>query len=165
VLKGELRQCKECRRLFSAAAKQTICPECSLVNQDHAAAVDRAVDLFDCRTIEEIVDNTGLPIEDVIRIVRQTPVLRERVQTHIRCERCRDRYATSDSRFCLECRVALNRAFAQATAELLNKIVRLADSRAHNPIGYQHMSVVRELRAKRAMTGMNRFDPTPRRGR
>lgn len=163
--KYELRHCKECRRLFSAAPTQAVCSDCLRIDYDMATSVDRAVDNYGCRTIDEIVEFTGLPKDDVLKIVRRTPVLRETVATDIPCRRCSTRTAAPDSQFCSQCRLELNRAFAHATASLMNTITGLADKRSHQPIGYKRMSVVRELRAKRAMTGMNRFDPTPRRSK
>ena len=142
-----------------------MCSDCIRIDYDMAAAVDLAVDRMGCRTIDEIVEQTGIDKAEVLRIVRRTPVLRDTVLTDIPCRRCGDRTAAPDSQFCTECRLELSRAFARATAALVNKITGLAERKSHEPIGHKRMSVARELRAKRAMTGMNRFHPTPRRAK
>lgn len=162
---NELKHCRECRRLFSGPPSQTVCADCVRIDFDMATAVDQAVDRYGCRTIDEIAEHTGIAKDEVLKIVRRTPVLRDTVVTDIPCRRCTSRSAAPDSQFCVQCRIELNRAFAAATASLMNKITGMAETKSHQPIGYKRMSVARELRAKRAMTGMNRFDPTPRRAK
>lgn len=164
-MKDNLKNCSRCGRLFAGMPRQRECPDCLRYDLDVADAVDQAVDVYGCKTVSEIAERTGMSSDDVLQIVRHTPGLRDLVESEAVCERCQERPATSVSPYCLNCRMELNRAFSKAAADLLRRLRFREDIRTQQPVGYQHMSVLQELRVKRTRTGSYRFDPTPRRAK
>jgi hypothetical protein len=157
-----MRKCQRCGKLFSGTPDQIRCSACTRLNLDAALKVDEAVDRLGLRTVAEIAEATALPPAQVLSIVRETAALRELVDTGEICQRCRKLPAQSGSRYCSGCRMALTRAFEQATSRLMDRLVEIAAERQEAPSAtVMRMSVNEALNRKRRLGRGSRFDPTP----
>lgn len=162
-MEHELRQCKECGKLFAAVREdQYKCGTCHQEDYDHAVTVDEAVEKHGCETIDAIVALTGLAEEEVLAIVRESSALRQAVRTNRRCERCQRQGAQPDSPFCIECRIELNEAFGKASEELKRRVAAMPRSPKAFETNGGRMHTFRSLDEKRRLTGSSRIDPTPR---
>lgn len=157
-----LRTCTRCARLYASDDGAEICENCQRQNWSAAITVDQAVEELGLTNVADIVTHTGLSTREVLDIVRSTSALREKVETSIVCERCKARGARADSRLCFECRLVMNTQLAEAAAKVLEHLQLTASNTAAQPVGAGGMNVAHLTRAKRDMTGMSRFDPTPR---
>ena len=85
--------------------------------------VEDAVYRHEKRTAEEIAEDTGLPLDEVERIVQRSFLLSRSVATQEKCAKCRKELAQPGSTFCIACRLELHEALGLATEELSDGLV------------------------------------------
>lgn len=114
----DIRTCPACGRPFIPVHENRWCRRCTAERQEKIWRVQDAVFRLNMTTLDAISAQTGLPVDEVRQLVRQSPLLSYAVDAEVECVRCKRRPAQPNSRFCLDCRTALHLELGEAADEL-----------------------------------------------
>jgi len=155
----ELRECTECKALFTSEEDSEVCERCAAHFADDAAAVKDAITRYNLRTVEEIARFVGMPAERVKRLVDESPALQSRLEEVRLCERCGKEPSAARSSYCILCQMELNSAFRQAVTQLTERVreEKAAKRGKGEPTGLHA-----ETTQKRAKTDHGRLTPRGR---
>lgn len=154
--RSDLFVCAKCRKLFTLASGDSRCPQCAAEQEQKIFLVENAVYHGLKTTIEEIVEFTHLPEDEVFKILKSLRYLNESVVSEVPCARCKTEAAQTGSEFCLDCRIELHKAIEKATDTLSSKI----GEKPYRPQAMAPLSNVRaELQKKRKKTSTESLRP------
>ena len=159
-MRGEFARCPGCGKIYAARPGKKWCSACTPERVEDFQLVQDAIVDGCGGSVLEIADYTGLPVERVEELVEQSKSLRETINLHRPCDKCRVNEAQAGFRFCLWCRVDLYYALARTADQLAAR----RPTREYAPLVPGRASGVdAEFRRKRGSLGLSRFDPTPKR--
>lgn len=154
--KTEIAQCVSCGKLFVATHKEKDCPDCVAQEEQKTYLIENAIYHALKQTIEEIVEYTRLPEEDVLAILKRLRYLNESVPGETPCVRCKKNLAQANSEFCLECRLELHEQIGQAAGAVSAKL----GEKPYRPTSSMPLnSVMAELEKKRKRTSADSIRP------
>jgi len=148
--------CSECRKLFAAVYPVEKCPECAAEEEQKIYLVENAIYYALKRSLEDIIEYTRLPEDEVLKILKDLRYLNEAVESKTLCSRCKEEPAQPGSRFCLDCRLELHSAMGQAAGAMAEKIGK----KAYRPTDNVKIhNVVAEFQKKRQRTSADSLRP------
>ena len=156
---GEFARCPGCGKIYAARPGKKWCSACTPERVEDFQLVQDAIEEGLGESVSEIAAYTGLPAERVEELVEQSKSLRETINLHRPCVKCRVNEALAGLRFCLWCRADLYHQLAEATDELAARRPR---REYVPPVSRRAFGVAAELRRKRGSLGLSRLDPTPK---
>lgn len=152
----DLTVCTLCQKLFAPASGDGRCPQCAGAQEQKTFLVESAIYHGLKTTVQDIVDYTHLPEDEVVKILKNLRYLNESVVDEIPCARCKSKAAQTGSEFCLDCRIELHKAIEKATDAITARI----GERPYVPQAMSPLSNVRaELEKKRGRTSTDSLRP------
>ena len=134
---GNLKVCPRCRKIFGARPGRKYCSRCSAEKTQAVELVEEAVRKYKKKGPDEIAAFTGVPFQQVIRVLNETGILGNFEHLPI-CARCQEAVAQTGSDFCANCRIELNDVFVRAANALRTRMgkrttdhISLARQRMH----------------------------------
>jgi hypothetical protein len=153
----DLGRCPDCGKLFVFRRGKTRCAACNSLYLEQVALIEEAIELSGCRTLEEIASYADLPVKVVERIVEKTPTLAGQVAHERLCSRCGEKPSQKGSRYCLSCRLTLNKGLGEAARQLSGAAAEAR--RRSRKATAQHVGEA--VRQKRARAPVRRLRPAP----
>ncbi|QZY54323.1 TIGR03826 family flagellar region protein [Crassaminicella profunda] len=100
---AEIRNCKECGKLFQYNGISKICPRCRRKDEDAFKAVREYIYENTGATLTEVSEETGVDEDKILRFLREgrLEIIGENSALLLECERCGKAIRTG--RFCDEC--------------------------------------------------------------
>lgn len=119
----EVKNCKECRKIFMYAGGPQICEACRRKDDEEFEKVRKFVRDFTGATMQEASDATGVSLakihkylrEDRLEVAADSPIA-------IQCENCGVRIRSG--RFCVECSKSLARDMMDAGRSLQDSMAK-----------------------------------------
>lgn len=154
--KPDIFICTECRKLFTAVYPVEKCPECAAEEEQKIYLVENAIYYALKHSLQDIVEYTRLPEEEVLKILKDLRYLNESVDTETPCSRCKKNLAQAGSQFCLDCRLELHQAMGEAAGAVAAKIGKKPYRPTEN---VQIHNVLAEFQKKRQRTSADSIRP------
>lgn len=100
---AEIRNCKECGRLFQYNGISKICPRCKRNDEENFKVVREYIYENEEATITEVAEETGVDEDKILRYLREgrLEIIGDNSALILECERCGKGIKTG--RFCDEC--------------------------------------------------------------
>ena len=109
---AELKNCRNCSRMFSSKDGQEFCSKCRLEVEDHFKIVREFVyDNPGC-TVKEVEDGTGVPREEILEYLREEKLELKKESSDLNCQRCGK--SIKSGRMCSACARELKDGFSKA---------------------------------------------------
>ncbi len=137
--------------MFVARSGKTHCASCTARRLECLELIEKAIEEHHFDKAEDIASFTGLPLEEVEEIVKDTPSLRHVVRSEVPCKRCGKKPAQAGSRYCLKCRLTLNRELGRAAAAVMTRI-RITARQLIGPVRFGRLITPPAFEAKRRET-------------
>lgn len=154
---NDFGECPVCGKTLTVPRGRKWCPNCAIARERNIALIENAVMNRGVTIVHEIADFTGIEVDEVHRLVRETPALSREVDTGEPCVQCGLELAQKGSQYCLRCRLDLFNTFDEAADLLADKVDRLPPEHESSSLA----SLRDVLSDKRSRTGTSRFNPTP----
>ncbi|QEK11304.1 MerR family transcriptional regulator [Crassaminicella thermophila] len=106
---AEIRNCKECGRIFQYTGISKICPKCRREDEKNFKIVKEYIYENQGATLTEVSEETGVPEDKILRYLREgkLEIVGENSALLLSCERCGKGIRTG--RFCDACAQELKR--------------------------------------------------------
>lgn len=100
---ADIRNCKECGRLFQYNGYTKICPKCQREDEQNFKIVKEYVYENTGATLTEVAEETGVIEDKILRYLREgkLEIVGENAALFLDCERCGK--GIRSGRFCAEC--------------------------------------------------------------
>ena len=109
---AELKNCRNCGRMFSSKEGQEFCSKCRLEVEDHFKIVREFVYDNPGSTVKEVEDGTGVPREEILEYLREEKLELKQESAALNCQRCGK--AIKSGRMCNACARELKEGFSKA---------------------------------------------------
>jgi ribosomal protein L37E len=139
----KLAKCARCEKLFNKIVSDV----CTTCQPDEDADFQRIHDII-CRnhdlSANEVAEEAGVPLECVLRMLREGRIERVEDNDEVKCGRCGAPAISVAKRLCKRCLVTLDREWAQAILDMRQRILAKEQSDMNDVQG-----AVEDKRAKR----------------
>lgn len=109
---AELKNCRNCGRMFSSNGGQEFCSKCRLEVEDHFKIVREFVYDNPGSTVKEVEEGTGVPREEILEYLREEKLQLKEETTALNCQKCGK--AIKSGRMCSSCARELKDGFSKA---------------------------------------------------
>lgn len=109
---AELKNCRNCGRMFSSKEGQEFCSKCRLEVEDHFKIVREFVYDNPGSTVKQVEDGTGVPREEILEYLREEKLELKQESAALNCQRCGK--AIKSGRMCTACAHELKQGFSKA---------------------------------------------------
>lgn len=112
---AELKNCRNCGRMFAAKNNHEFCSKCRLEVEDHFKIVREFVYDNPGSTVKEVEEGTGVPREEILEYLREEKLELKQESAGLQCQRCGK--PIRSGRMCSDCTNELKQGFKKAFDE------------------------------------------------
>jgi len=109
---AELKNCRNCGRMFSSENGQEFCSKCRLDVEDHFKIVREFIYDNPGSTVTEVEEGTGVPREEILEYLREEKLELKEESSDLNCQRCGK--SIKSGRMCNACSKELKEGFSKA---------------------------------------------------
>lgn len=117
-----LRNCKKCGRLFSGEGNNYLCSRCNEDIDDGFTKVRTYIYDNPTSSVKEVSAGTGVPVDDILKWIREEKIILSSNSAIGICERCGD--ATDGSRFCNKCVKELSQGLSKGLEDAASTLTK-----------------------------------------
>ena len=108
-----LASCQRCKKLYQKV-RSNICPSCEATEEDEYEKVRKFLGEFPNRNAEQVSEETGVPLETVMRFINQGRVEAMGTSSNVKCGKCGAPAISLTKKLCEACLQALNAELARS---------------------------------------------------
>lgn len=141
-----LASCRRCKKLYQKV-RADFCPACETAEENDFETVRQYLTENPDRNASEVSDNTGVPVETVLRFIAAGRLEAQGITSKARCGRCGAPAISLTKRLCERCLDQLNKEIAQQQSRI--KLPEKKEAKVGNSLS-TYNAVVDRATEKRA---------------